>query len=212
MMPTAVIIAMAVESAPTRTEVRRKDAEKLAEKFRGKRSQSVYESGHRQRRCCYEQNRGEIAQQWLTCDRGSARRYGCCQAEHKSQPQIPGFLNADVIFPAAPRHRLDGRDQGSLACRRIGGCNRDPNANREREKNRCTIQPDGSWPAADIKRLHRGGHQPNRARCHEPADGKADESASKAKADGFADKRGENNITAGAEGAHDSNLRAAAND
>src|SRR5260370_5681511 len=74
------------------------------------------------------------------------------------------------------------------------------------------MQLDDSWPAADVERFHGGGHQSNRTIRHEAAEGKPNDSARDPEAGGFADKCGENDTRTGAEGAHDSNLRPAAND
>src|SRR6266480_359676 len=125
--------------------------ENLAEKIRSNGGQGVDESGNFQRRCRYEQDRGEIPKKRLAGDRRSLSRSGGRQTEHKSQPQIAGFVHTRVIFAATPRHRLDRRNLGSLARGRIGGSNRNSNANRQREKYACPIQLDGSWLAADIK-------------------------------------------------------------
>src|SRR5260370_7646675 len=89
---------------------------------------------------------------------------------------------------------------------------RDAHADRERENYGANIQCDGPWPAADIERLNSRGHQSNRTRRHEAAEWKPEQSARKSEASGFADEGRENDATTCAEGAQDSNFRAAAND
>src|SRR5712664_2531324 len=64
--------------------------EEFAEKYRGKRSESINECGHRQRRGCHEQDRGEIAKQRLAGDGGStggrAAAKPSTSANHESRP------------------------------------------------------------------------------------------------------------------------------
>src|SRR2546423_7850344 len=108
-------------------------AETLVKKIRSNGGQGVNESGNCQRRCRYEQDRGDIPQKRLAGDRRSARGCGGRQTEHKSQPQVAGFVHTRVIFAAAPRHRLDRRNLGSLARGRIGGSNRNSHDLRSEE-------------------------------------------------------------------------------
>ena len=111
MIPTDVIIAIAVDSAPTSTEVRRSDPIKLREASKPSTpiifcspcsrsvQQAVGDGRNRQRGCGDQQDRGEIAEQRFA---GDGRRHG---ANNSAGGEAQRNQHVAALCACAPRIR-----------------------------------------------------------------------------------------------------------
>ena len=126
MIPTAVIIAMAVDSAPTSTDVRRSDAARLRDASSASTPSRVWRSRreprtertpgrNRERRASDQEHRGQVAEQRLTPDRAAPARPSAPPAQRRTSRRYRSrAVHAGNILAPASRHRLDGGDRAML--------------------------------------------------------------------------------------------------
>ena len=168
MMPTDVVMAIAVASAPTSTDVRRSDDARLREASIASTPPSRRNMPERNRRQPADQCRdGErtgsdeqqgrsVAEERFAGDGGRERRCSPDDRQGEANPEIANLVDACGIFALPARHGFHRRDQRRFMRRRSGRSQRDPHTNRQAEKNGQRRQLNWCGSAADVKVIDSG--------------------------------------------------------
>ena len=146
MIPTAVIIAIAVESAPTSTEVRRSDADKLCDASDAStpriaprarvsiRVVKIHHRRNRQRRRRNHQQRREISEERFARDGWRARSRERTNRERHRNHEIAQLVHPRQVLASPARHRFDRRNERRLPRRRVRRRNRNADSNNQRQR------------------------------------------------------------------------------
>ena len=217
-------MAMAVESAATRTEVRLRDAARLREARRPsaprifcrdcavREDRKLNQRGNRVGCGDDEKNGGEIAEERLAGDGRKLRGERGGDGEKNGDDEIAGLVHLGSVFAAAARHGVDRRDQHCFARWRKRRQDGNADANQNGESDELRSQVDGTGTTADVEGFNGERHQLYGARSHKAAKRKSKKSAGQAEAGSFAKKGAEDSGAATAESAHNPDFVTATND
>ena len=198
-------MAIAVDSAPTSTDVRRSDAgqaargeqrfhtEDFPEQLRRETRGHVHQSGNRQRRRNDQQQRGEITEQRLAGDRGSTRSERRASSKQNSATINRASCERAPRIPACRAPSLPPAERATLRAPE-----NTPTPPRRRRPRSIAVSTapafscNRSRPAADVQRLDRRRHQLHRAARHHAPQRQPEQRADQSETRRFAQERSEN--------------------